>query len=46
MHSVRFGNTVCNLFSGNSSHSDCHSSNIYLFVRAFKYKKGMSSAEM
>ena len=27
---------ITDLFSGNSSHSDCHSSNIYLFVRGFR----------
>ena len=34
------------LFSGNSSHSDCHSSDIYLFAREFKSEKEMSSTEM
>ena len=34
------------IFSGNSSHSDCHSSNIYLFVRDFRSENGMSSTEM
>ena len=34
------------IFSGNSSHSDCHSSNIYLFVRGFRSENGMSSTEM
>ena len=34
------------IFSGNSSHSDCHSSNIYLFVRYFRSENGMSSTEM
>ena len=33
-------------FSGKSSHSDCHSSNIYLFVRDFRSENGMSSTEM
>ena len=33
-------------FSGNSSHSDCHSSNIYLCVRGFRSENGMSSTEM
>ena len=30
------GNTLCNLFSGNLSHSDCQSSNTYLFTHDFK----------
>ena len=33
-------------FSGNSSHSNCHGSNIYLFVRGFRSENGMSSTEM
>ena len=36
IHSFNTGNILYNLFSGNSSHSDCHSSNIYLFVRDFR----------
>ena len=36
IHSFNTGNILCNLFSGNSSHSDCYSSNIYLFVRDFR----------
>ena len=36
IHSFNTGNILYNLFSGNSSHSDCHSSNIYLFVRGFR----------
>ena len=46
MHSFYTGNILYNLFSGNSSHSDCHSSNIYLFVRGFRSENGMSSTEM
>ena len=46
IHSFNTGNIWCNLFSGNSSHSDCHSSNIYLFVRDFGSENGMSSTEM
>ena len=46
IHSFSSGNIWCNLFSGNSSHSDCHSSNIYLFVRGFRSENGMSSTEM
>ena len=45
-HSFNIGNILCNLFSGNSSHSDCHSSNIYLFVCDFRSENGMSSTEM
>ena len=45
IHSFSTGNIWCNLFSGNSSHSDCHSSNI-LFVRDFRSENGMSSTEM
>ena len=30
IHSFNTGNILYNLFSGNSSHSDCHSSNIYM----------------
>ena len=40
------GNIWYNLFSGNSSHSHCHSSSIYLFVRGFRSENGMSSTEM
>ena len=36
IHSFNAGNILYNLFSGNWSHSDGHSSNIYLFVRGFK----------
>ena len=46
IHSFNTGNILYNLFSGNSSHSDCHSSNIYLFVRDFRSENGMSSTEM
>ena len=46
IHSFSTGNIWCNLFSGNSSHSDCHSSNIYLFVPDFRSENGMSSTEM
>ena len=46
MHSFNTGNILYNLISGNSSHSDCHSSNIYLFVRGFRSENGMSSTEM
>ena len=46
IHSFNTGNISYNLFSGNSSHSDCHSSNIYLFVRGFRSENGMSSTEM
>ena len=46
IHSFNTGNMLYNLFSGNSSHSDCHSSNIYLFVRDFRSENGMSSTEM
>ena len=45
-HSFNTGNILCNLFSGKSSHSDRHSSNIYLFVRDFRSENGMSSTEM
>ena len=38
----KFGNILWSLFSGNSSHSNCHTSNIYLFVR----DKAMSSPKM
>ena len=37
---------IRSLFSKNSSHSDCHSSNIYLFACDFKSEKGVSSTEM
>ena len=46
IHSFSIGNILYNLFSGNSSHSDCHSSNIYLFVRDFRSENGMSSTKM
>ena len=46
IQSFNTGNIWYNLFSGNSSHSDCHSSNIYLFVRDFRSENGMSSTEM
>ena len=46
MHSFNTGNILYNLFSGNSPHSDCHSSNIYLFVRDFRSENGRSSTEM
>ena len=46
IHSFNTGNILYKLFSGNSSHSDCHSSNIYLFVRGFRSENGMSSTEM
>ena len=46
IHSFNTGNIWYNLFSGNSSHSACHSSNIYLFVRGFRSENGMSSTEM
>ena len=46
IYSFNTGNIWYNLFSGNSSHSDCHRSNIYLFVRGFRSKNGMSSTEM
>ena len=46
IHSFNTGNILYNLFSGNSSHSDCHSSNIYLFVRDFRSENGMRSTEM
>ena len=46
IHSFNTGNIWCNLFSGNLSHSACHSSNIYLFVRDFRSENGMSSTEM
>ena len=46
IHSFSIGNILYNLFSRNSSHSDCHSSNIHLFVRDFRSENGMSSTEM
>ena len=46
IHSFNTGNILYNLFSGNLSHSDCHSSNIYLFVHGFRSENGMSSTEM
>ena len=39
IHSFNTGNILYNLFSGNSSHSDCHSSNIYSLMRGFRNKK-------
>ena len=36
VHCFKFGYIWCNLFSKNSSHSACHSSNIYLVGRNFK----------
>ena len=46
MHSFNTGNILYNLLSRNSPHSDCHSSNIYLFVHGFRSENGMSSTEM
>ena len=46
IHSFNTGNILYNLFSGNSSYSDCHSSNIYLFVRGFRSENGMSSQKI
>ena len=46
IHCFKTGNILCNLFSGNLSHSDYHSSNIYLFAHDFKSENGMSSTEM
>ena len=46
VHSFNIGNILRNLFSGNSFHSDCHSSNIYLFVHDFRSENGVSSTEM
>ena len=46
IHSFNTGNILYKLFSGNSSHSDCHSSNIYLFVPGLRSENGMSSTEM
>ena len=40
------GQTKHSFNSGNSSHSDCHSSNIYLFVHGFRSENGMNSTEM
>ena len=37
---------LCNLFSRNLPHSDCQSSNIYLFTQDFKSEKGIGSFEM
>ena len=45
-HSFKTGNILCSLFPGNSSHSDCHNSNIYLLAPDFKSEKGMSSTEV
>ena len=42
IHSFNTENILYNLFSGNSSHSDCHSSNIYVCVRGFRSQNGMS----
>ena len=36
IHSFNTGNNLYNLYSRNSSHSDCYSSNIYLFVHGFR----------
>ena len=44
--SFNTGNILYNLFSGNSSHSDCLSSNIYLFVHGFRSENGMNSTKM
>ena len=41
IHSFNTGNILCSLVSGSSSHSDCHSSNIYLFERGFRSDNGM-----
>ena len=46
IHSFNTGNILCILLFGNSSHSDCHSSNIYLFVPYFRSENGMSSTKM
>ena len=46
IYSFNTGNILHNLFSGNSSHSDCHSSNIHFFERGFRSENGMSSTEM
>ena len=46
IHYFNTGNILCNLFSGNSSHSDCHSSNIYLFVCDFRSENRMCPTEM
>ena len=46
IHSFNTWNILYNLFSGNSSHSDCYSSNIYLFVRGFRSENGISSTKM
>ena len=46
IHSFNTGNILHNLFSGNSSHLDCHSSNVYFVVRDFRSENGMSSTEM
>ena len=40
------GNILYNLFPGNSSHSDCHSFNIYLFVCDFRSENVMSSTQI
>ena len=40
IHSFNTGNMLYNLFAGNSSHTDCHSSNIYLFVHGFRSENG------
>ena len=44
--SFKCGKILCNLFSGDSSHSDCQSSNTYLFTQDFTSAEGMSSFEM
>ena len=44
-HSFNTGNILYNLFSRNSSHSDCHNSNMCLFVRDFRSENGMNSTE-
>ena len=43
---INNGNILYNLFPGNSSHSDCHSSNIYLFVCDFRSENVMSSTQI
>ena len=45
-HSFKTGNIVCNLLSGNSSHSDCFGCNIYLLSRDFVWKWRMGSTQM
>ena len=46
IHSFNTGNILYILLLGNSSHSDCYSSNIYLFVPYFRSENGMSSTKM